>query len=148
MDNDLIRWLWLGMAVLLGIGEVVTAGFFLLPFVIGAGAAAILAWLNVSPLAQWLVFFGVSLLAWAFLHRFIKKQDSNNGQPQVGANRWKGANGLVLEEIDQINGRGMVRISGEEWRATVELGKENILPGNTIEVIRVEGTKLVVVPTS
>ena len=147
MDSELWRWLWLGLAVLLGVGEVLTAGFFLLPFVVGGGAAAVVSWLGLSILAQWLVFFGVSLLSWAVLHRYIKTQDAD-GQPQVGANRWKGATGLVLEEIDQISGRGMVRIFGEEWRATVEAGQENIDSGQTVEVIGVEGTKLIVVPRS
>ena len=147
MDNELWRWLWLGLAALLGIGEVLTAGFFLLPFVIGGGVAAAMAWLGLSPLAQWLVFFGVSLLSWAVLQRYIKTQDSD-GQPRVGANRWKGATGLVLEEIDHVHGNGMVRISGEEWRATVEAGQKNIPTGDTIEVVGVEGTRLVVVPRS
>ena len=147
MDNEMWRWLWLGLAALLGIGEVFTAGFFLLPFAIGGGVAAAVSWLGLSPLAQWLVFFGVSLLSWAVLHRYIKTQDSD-GQPQVGANRWKGATGLVLEEVDQVSGDGLVRIFGEEWRATVEAGQENIPTGDTIEVIGVEGTKLVVVPRS
>jgi membrane protein implicated in regulation of membrane protease activity len=147
MDNELWRWLWLGLATVLGIGEVLTAGFFLLPFVIGAGMAALVAWLGIAPLAQWLVFFGISLLSWALLHRYIKTQDSD-GQPRVGANRWEGATGLVLEEIDPVSGKGMVRVSGEEWRATVEDGQENIPIGNAIEVIGVVGTRLVVVPRS
>ncbi len=147
MDNELWRWLWLGLATVLGIGEVLTAGFFLLPFVVGAGMAALVAWLGIAPLAQWLVFFGISLLSWALLHRYIKTQDSD-GQPRVGANRWEGATGLVLEEIDPVTGKGMVRVSGEEWRATVEGGQENIPIGDAIEVIGVVGTRLVVVPRS
>ena len=93
------------------------------------------------------MFFGISLLSWALLHRYIKTQDSD-GQPRVGANRWGGATGLVLEEIDPVSGKGMVRVSGEEWRATVEGGQENIPIGDTIEVTGVVGTRLVVVPRS
>ncbi len=145
MDSELWRWLWLGLAVLMGIGEVLTAGFFLLPFVIGGGAAAILSWIGLSVLAQWLVFFGVSLLSWAILHRYIRRQDSD-GQPRVGANRWVGATGLVLQAIDPVSGEGMVRIFGEEWRATVKAGQDNIPAGGTIEVTGVEGTKLIVIP--
>ena len=147
MDSELWRWLWLGLAVVMGVGEVLTAGFFLLPFVIGGGAAAVMSWIGLSILAQWLVFFGVSLLSWAVLHRYIRRQDSD-GQPRVGANRWQGATGLVLEEIDHVHGKGMVRIFGEEWRATVQAGKDNISAGDTVEVIGVEGTKLIVVPRS
>lgn len=145
MDSELWRWLWLGLGVLLGIGEVLTAGFFLLPFVIGAGAAAVVSWIGLPVLAQWLVFFGVSLLSWAVLHRYIRRQDSD-GQPRVGANRWKGATGLVLQEINPISGEGMVRIFGEEWRATAEAGQGSIPVGATVEVTGVEGTRLVVLP--
>src|SRR5690606_20773710 len=60
MENEVWRWLWTGLAVVMGIGEIFTAGFFLLPFAIGAAAAAVLAWVGTAVLAQWLVFFAVS----------------------------------------------------------------------------------------
>ena len=75
MDNEIWRWLWTVFAIAMGIGEIFTAGFFLLPFAIGATAAAVLAWTGVSLLAQWLVFFGVSLIAIVYLRRFIRRQD-------------------------------------------------------------------------
>ncbi len=40
VENETWRWLWTGLAVVMGIGEIFTAGFFLLPFAIGAAAAA------------------------------------------------------------------------------------------------------------
>ena len=40
VDNEVWRWLWTIFAVVMGIGEIFTAGFFLLPFAIGAGAGA------------------------------------------------------------------------------------------------------------
>jgi len=39
---------------------------------------------------------------------------------QVGANRWSGRIGVVLETVDRHENVGMVRIGGEEWRATTE----------------------------
>ena len=71
MDNEVWRWLWTIFAIVMGIGEIFTAGFFLLPFAVGAAAAAILAWFNAAILAQWLVFFGVSIFSFAFL--FLKE---------------------------------------------------------------------------
>jgi membrane protein implicated in regulation of membrane protease activity len=140
VDNELWRWLWTIFAVARGIGEIFTAGFFLLPFAIGGGAAAILAWVGAPVLAQWLVFFGVSLFALAFLRRFIERQDEGE-QPRVGANRWVGSEGIVLEGIDPRSGAGMVRILNEEWRATA-LG--NIPAGTRIVVTDVEGARLMV----
>ncbi len=142
VENEVWRWLWTGFAVVMAIGEMFTAGFFLLPFAIGAGAAAVLAWIGVSVLAQWLVFFGVSLTSLAYLQRFIRHQDEAD-QPAVGANRWKGATGIVVRDIDPIDG-GIVRVEGEEWRAATE--GITIPEGTKVRVVEVRGTRLVVVP--
>lgn len=81
VENELWRWLWTALAIVMGIGEIFTAGFFLLPFAIGAAASAILAWVGAGVLAQWLVFFGVSIVARlpAPLHR-----PSGRGRPSPG----------------------------------------------------------------
>ena len=140
VENETWRWLWTGFALVMGIGEIFTAGFFLLPFAIGASAAAILAWLGVAILAQWLVFFGVSLFAFMYLRRFISRQDEME-QPAVGANRWINARGVVLEPIDPVASVGMVRILGEEWRATAD---GPIAAGAQVIVTEVRGARLVV----
>lgn len=142
VDNEVWRWLWTGLALVMGVGEMFTAGFFLLPFAIGAGAAAVLAWLGVAVLPQWLVFFGVTLFAFVYLRRFIRRQDDVE-QAQVGANRWINSVGQVLEAIDPIASKGMVRIGGEEWRAEATVP----IPAGTQVVVReVRGTRLVVSP--
>lgn len=140
VDNELWRWLWTLFAIALGIGEMFTAGFFLLPFAIGGAAAAILAWVGAALIAQWLVFFGVSLFALAYLRRFIGRQDEMD-QPRVGANRWVGARGVVLQPIDPLTGTGMVRILNEDWRAT---SAGRIAVGEKIVVTQVNGARLVV----
>lgn len=140
VDNEIWRWLWTIFAVVMGIGEIFTAGFFLLPFAIGAGAAAILAWIGAGLLAQWLVFFGVSLFSLAYLRRFIGHQDEGE-QPKVGANRWVGETGMVLQDIDPATNAGMVRILNEEWRATAD---HPIAAGETIVVMDLKGARLIV----
>lgn len=140
MDNEMWRWLWTIFAIALGIGEMFTAGFFLLPFAIGGAAAAILAWAGSPIVAQWLVFFGVTVFSLAYLRRFIGRQDEAD-QPRVGANRWIGSEGVVLQGIDPHSGAGMVRILNEEWRATA-MGK--IPAGARIVVTQVDGARLIV----
>lgn len=140
VDNEIWRWMWTLFAIVVGIGEIFTAGFFLLPFAIGGAAAAILAWLNVGVLAQWLVFFGVSTISLVYLRKFIGRQDEQE-QPRVGANRWVGSEGVVLQGIDPHTGSGMVRILNEEWRATA-IGK--IPAGSSIVVTQVDGARLIV----
>ena len=140
VDNEVWRWVWTIFAIAVGIGEIFTAGFFLLPFAIGGTAAAILAWVSAPAIAQWLVFFGVSTISLVYLRRFISRQDEGE-QPRVGANRWIGSEGIVLQGIDPHTGSGMVRILNEEWRAAAA-GK--IPAGSKIVVTQVDGARLVV----
>ena len=140
VENEVWRWLWTIFAIVLAIGEIFTAGFFLLPFAIGAGAAAILAWVGAGVLVQWLVFFGLSILSLAYLRRFITRQDEGE-QPKVGANRWVGEIGLVLQDIDPHTEAGMVRVLHEQWRARAD---QHIDAGERIVVADVQGTRLVV----
>lgn len=141
-SNETWRWIWTFLAVGMGIGEIFTAGFFLLPFAVGAAAAGILAWLSIGGIAtQWMVFFGVSAISFAYLRRFVNRQDEGD-RPRIGADRWVGAIGLVTGDIDPHLGTGMVRIDGEEWRATTTA--DNIETGAKVRVIEVRGTRLVV----
>jgi inner membrane protein len=142
VDNDVWRWLWTVFALVMGVGEIFTAGFFLLPFAIGAGAAALLAWIGSGVVAQWLVFFGVSLFSMAYLRKFIARQDEGQ-QPVLGANRWVTSQGIVLEDIDPATGKGMVKVLQEEWRASAH---QEIEKGTPIVVTEIRGTRLFVEP--
>jgi membrane protein implicated in regulation of membrane protease activity len=142
VDNDIWRWLWTGLAVVMAIGEIFTAGFFLLPFAVGATAAAVLAWTGVGIVSQWLIFFGVSLVAFVYLRRFIARQDETSA-PSVGANRWANTRGVVLTAIEPLESTGIVRIGGEEWRATAD---QPIPAGTQVVVLEVSGSRLVVMP--
>lgn len=140
MDSDVWRWLWTIFAIVMGVGEIFTAGFFLLPFAIGAGAAAVLAWVGAGVLAQWLVFFGLSVFSLAYLRRFMNRQDEGE-EPRVGANRWVGEEGTVLKDIDPVTDAGMVRVLREKWRATAA---QPITTGERIIVTEIQGTRLTV----
>lgn len=124
------------------IGEIFTPGFFLLWFGIGAAVAGILAILGFGMGWQWGAFLLIASVLFAisrrFAERFTKKQPLG-----IGANRYIGEKGVVLEEIDTIKNTGLVRIRNENWRADSDTGE--IIPvGKKVEVIKVVGTHLVV----
>ena len=137
-----IWWVWMALAAVFVVGEMFTAGFFLLWFGVGAAVAGILALLGLSfpwQLAAFVVVSGVMLAASRrFADRFSKKQP-----PGIGADRFIGLTGLVLEEIDNASNTGQVRLQKEEWRADSETG-EVIPVGARVEVVRLDGTHLVV----
>jgi membrane protein implicated in regulation of membrane protease activity len=137
-----IWWIWMIIAAIFVVGEIFTAGFFLLWFGVGAAVAGILALLGLSFGWQLGVFAIVSLVLFAssrkFAERFSKKQP-----PGIGADRFIGKQGVVLEAIDNVENVGRVRLDKEEWRADSETG-DVITAGKQVEVVRLDGTHLVV----
>jgi membrane protein implicated in regulation of membrane protease activity len=142
VDEELWRWIWVGAALLFGVGEIITAGFFLLPFAVGAVAAAVLAFTGIDPAIQGVTFVVVSILALVALRRFADRSDAH--QPTVGANRMTGERGIVLERIDRVSGTGRVRVATEMWRATTD--GPAIEAGVEVGILDVRGTRLVVEP--
>ncbi|HSF84519.1 MAG TPA: NfeD family protein [Acidimicrobiia bacterium] len=143
-DPDFWRWLWLGIAVVLGVGEMVTAGFFMLPFAIGAAVAALLAWADVSLTVQLIVFISVSLIALFALRRFA--WSDNEPSYPVGVKRFVNARGVVTDTIDPIAARGRVRLGrGETWSAS-SAHDTRIEAGTIVRVIEVRGSHLIVEP--
>jgi membrane protein implicated in regulation of membrane protease activity len=142
MDNELWRWIWLGVAAVFGIGEIFTAGFFMLPFAAGAVVAFVLAWLNLSPAIVLPVFLVSSVLVLVLIQRLVKRGDKR--VVPVGANRFVGRRVLVLERVDRVAGTGRVRLDTENWRATTD--GDPLEPGAEARVVEMRGTRLVVVP--
>lgn len=139
-----IWWLWMGLAAIFAVGEIFTEGFFLLWFAIGAAVAGVLAILGVGGVWQWAAFVLVSGVLLAVSRRFAERFTSKQ-PPGIGADRFIGKKGLVLEEIDEIKNTGRARIDKEEWRADSD-SDETIPVGARVEVVRLEGTHLVVRP--
>jgi membrane protein implicated in regulation of membrane protease activity len=137
-----IWWIWMAIAAAFVVGEIFTAGFFLLWFGIGAAVAGVLALLGLGfgwQLGAFVVVSGVLfLVSRRFAERFSKTQP-----PGIGADRFIGLQGQVLEEIDNVKNTGRVRLQKEEWRAESETG-ENLLIDMRVEVVRLDGTHLIV----
>lgn len=137
-----IWWIWMGLAAVLLIAEIFTAGFFLLWFSIGAAGAGILALLGVGRPGQVSVFIIVSGILYVFGRRFAE-QVTEKQPPGIGADRFIDKDGIVLETIDNTTNAGSVRIDRDEWRAISETGE--IIPVNTpIRVTRIDGTRAIV----
>ncbi len=140
------RWIWLGLAGALTLGELGLPGtFFLLSFALGAAAAAVVAFMD-GPLGlQWALFVVVSVAALALLVPLGRRLARQQGdEAQEGATRWVGRLGIVLEEIPgDPHGTGRVRVERDEWRAETD-GSTSIPAGTQVEVLSVRGTRLVV----
>lgn len=139
-------WVWVLLAAILIVGEIFTAGFFLLPFGIGAATAALLEFLGMSVGWQWVAFVVVSAAMLVLLRRY---GDRLTHEPPIrtGVDRLVGKSGTVIEDIVPDSPLGMVRIEREEWRAD-GASHGRLAVGTRVVVERVDGTHLIVRPVS
>ncbi|HSL58835.1 MAG TPA: NfeD family protein [Acidimicrobiales bacterium] len=141
-------WIWLGAAVLFGLGEMASAGtFFLLPFAGGAVGATLLAAFGAPLLLQWVAFVVLSGAAFAALRPLAARLDRDEPSDGVGARRLIGERATVLQEIPADNSDlGLVRVHREEWRAE-SLDGSPIPVGALVRIVEMRGTRVVVFPT-
>ena len=137
-------WLWIILAGVFLIGEIFTAGFFLLWFGVAAGVTAIVSIFGVATTWQ-LVTFVVLSLGLLMISRPFADKVSGEQPAGIGANRLVGEKCRVLEDIDPDENTGRVRLGQDEWRAESGTG-EPIAAGQHAEVVSVHGTRLVVAP--
>jgi len=144
MDIALIKWVWLLIAMLFFLAEIVTAGFVLAAFGVGALAAFAVALLGFDLQWQLLAFVVISAISVALSRRFADRVTGK--QPEgVGADRMIDKYGVVLNPIKPMEAKGLVRVEREEWRADSVDGEA--IPADTVvKVIRVEGTRVMVRP--
>lgn len=146
MDTSSWATVWIISAGILAIGELATAGFFLLPFAVGAGAAGLLALAGVAVFWQIIMFVIVSIAFLWLLQRFASKDVHGELLP-VGAARFIGSSAFVTSTIDRLSGEGRVMMGTEDWRATTD-GNRQISVGAEVRVVEVRGTRLVVEETN
>lgn len=138
------EWFWVILSAFLVVGEIFTAGFFILPFAIGAAAAAVIAFMGGELVWQWAGFLVVSVGLLLPLKRIADRVTPDSGIG-VAADRLIGKVGLVLEAVHPHGVTGRVRLGSEEWRAASD-SEETIPEGTSVEVQRIDGTHVVVRP--
>jgi membrane protein implicated in regulation of membrane protease activity len=141
-DPELMRWGWFVFALVLFVLEIVTTGFVLAAFGVGAVAAGIVAVLGIGLQWQLAVFAAVSGVSVLLSRRFAERVTGPSPE-KVGVDRVLGKTAVVLEAIEPVSAAGRVRVEREQWRAQSADGQP-IPTGTMVEVIGVEGTRLVV----
>ncbi|GIU85953.1 MAG: hypothetical protein KatS3mg009_0468 [Acidimicrobiia bacterium] len=147
MDADSWRWIWLAGAVFFALAEIAVPGtFFMLSFAVGAVVACVLAFGDVGVGVQWLAFVATTGVALGALVPIGRRINASPGITGVGATRFAGRRAVVLQEIPPgPHSTGLVRVEREEWRAESHDGAP-IAAGTVVEVLRVDGTRLIVGP--
>jgi membrane protein implicated in regulation of membrane protease activity len=139
-----VGWVvWVVVAVLLAIGEVLTPGaFFLGPVALAAGAAALGALLGAGTVGSLIVFIVGGLLSLLVLRPIARRHVHLPAISRTGTDALVGRKAVVTRRVSDLGGR--VRIGGEEWTARPYLGGQEYPEGTTVDVIQIEGATALV----
>lgn len=137
-----MEWIWVILIVVFAVLEASTVALVSVWFIGGALAALLAALLGGKLWLQVLLFFAVSAVLLLCLRPLAKKYITprithTNAESNIG----KVA--VVTEPIDNLLGRGAVKIGGTEWSARSE-DDSPIEADTKVEVLRIEGVKVFV----
>lgn len=136
-----MQLVWLVVAILFAIGEIMTTTLTLIWFSIGAIILIFLSNIIDSILIQIIIFSIISTSMLVLATKKFIKQDKNykyNTNLQAIINK----QGVVKETI-YPNKMGIVIIEGETWSA-ISYNNEIIEEEKIVEVLKIEGVKVIV----
>ena len=131
--------IWLIAAVIFGVGEIATLGFFLAPFAGGALVAALITALGGGTLFGWAAFLVVSAILLAALRPLARSHRRQPPMLRTGTAALVGKTGMVVERIANDEGVGCVRIEGEVWTARSYDDDDVIEAGKKVQVVEIRG---------
>jgi membrane protein implicated in regulation of membrane protease activity len=136
--------LWIIVAVVFGVGEIATLGFFLAPFAGGAAVAAVASAVGVPFVGSLAVFLVVSIVLLAALRPLARSHRRTPPQIRTGTAALVGKPATVVERIANGEGAGCVRIDGEVWTARAYDDDEVIEAGKRVHVLEIRGATALV----
>jgi membrane protein implicated in regulation of membrane protease activity len=134
--------IWLIVAVVFGVGEIATLGFFLAPFAGGALVAALVAGAGGGPIASWVAFLVVSLTLLAALRPVAIRHMKQAPRLRTGTAALVGRMGTVVERVG--TDEGCVRIDGEIWTARPFDEDQVFEAGARVQVLEIRGATALV----
>ena len=136
---------WLIAAGFFIVLEIATMGFLVFWFAIGALAALVISFVTDSILIQALVFLVVSTLLLFATKPLVNKFLPNDSLVKTNSYSVEGKVGKVIIDIEPIEGKGQVKVSGETWSA--KSADETYIPKDTEVIVeKIEGVKVIVKP--
>ncbi|CAN5299814.1 MAG: NfeD family protein [Pyrinomonadaceae bacterium] len=140
--------LWAVLGLILIVAEILTPGFVLLWFGVGAMAAALASLAGFGYPLQFLIFFIVSVALTAasrtiFVNYFVRQQDEG-GELKTGVDALPGKVGTVVISSRGTLQEGAVKVFGSTWTAFPAEGESPLEAGDRVVVERVEGASIYV----
>ena len=137
-------YIWLIIAGICFVIEMITVGFFVFWFGIGALITMLVSLICPGNLwLQLIVFVATSTLLIFFTKPFVEKFTKKDKNVVTNAFSIIGKEAIVTEDIDSINGKGQIKIGGEIWSAKTD-NNEIIPKDSKVEILSIDGVKVLV----
>ena len=138
--------LWVIVAGAFTVGEMHTNGFYLAPFAVGAGIAAVLALVGAGGLVSSIAFIAAAAAVLLLLRPIAMRHRRLAPSIRTGAAALVGQNALVVARIANREAVGTVKIGGEVWTARSFDDDRVIEAGERVEVVEIRGATALVLP--
>ena len=136
---------WLIVAAVLGVAELLTTTLAFGLIAIAAVAAAVVGAFHLSFALQLVAFAVTAGAGLGFVRPIAIKHIKQPPALRTGVAALVGRSGIVLEEVTEHNGR--VRIDGEEWSSRPYLDESLVIPvGTKVDVMQIKGATVLVYP--
>ena len=136
---------WLAVAAVLGVAELMSLDLVLVMLAVGAVAGMVTALVG-APVVVQLAAAGLASAAMLALVRPPMVARLHNGpELRLGHGKLVGQQGVVTEAISATD-TGRVRVGGEIWSASPYDETTSIAAGETVEVLQIRGATALVHP--
>ena len=136
---------WLIVAAVLGVAELLTTTLAFGLIAIAAVAAAVVGAFHLSFALQLVAFAAAAGAGLGIVRPIAIKHVKQPPALRTGTAALVGRSGIVLEEITEHQGR--VRIDGEEWSSRPYLDESLVIPvGTKVDVMQIKGATALVYP--
>lgn len=136
---------WLIAAGIFLIAEIITTGFFVFWLGIGALIAMCVSFFVDNLIIQMIVFLVSSVILIFATKPFVKKFLGSNKKTETNAFSIIGKKALVIKDIDNIDGKGQIKVDGEIWSAE-SANASNLEKGTEVKILKIDGVKAIVEP--
>jgi membrane protein implicated in regulation of membrane protease activity len=142
----MVSWIvWLIVAAVLGVAELLTMTFAFGLIAVAAVVAAVVGVFHLDLAVQLAAFVVAAGAGLGFVRPVAIRHLKQPPALRTGVAALVGRSAIVLEEVNEHSGR--VRIEGEEWSSRPYLDESLVIPvGTKVDVMQIKGATALVYP--
>jgi membrane protein implicated in regulation of membrane protease activity len=136
--------IWLIIAVVFAVAEVVNLSFYLFPFAIGAAAAAAVGIAGGGLAVELITVAVLTGVSFTVVRPIARRHINMPPQLRTGTAALIGRTAIVTERIVNDEAVGQVRLDGEVWSARAYDDDKVLEPGTRVHVMEIRGATALV----